>query len=102
MTYSIVARCPRTGRFGVGSTTFSIACGRRNESIRPNVGISKSQAFYLRQVDPLALNLLEMGYKPSRIMQILEADEESLLAQARKDVESNRREFGPVVEPDEF
>ena len=50
MTYSIIARCPRTGRFGVGSTTFSMACGRRNESVRPNVGISKSQAFYLRYV----------------------------------------------------
>ena len=53
MTYSIIARCPRTGRFGVGSTTFSMACGRRHESVRPNVGISKSQAFYLRYVDPL-------------------------------------------------
>ena len=38
MTFSIIARCPRTGRFGVGSTTFSMACGRRNESVRPNVG----------------------------------------------------------------
>ena len=47
MTYSIIARCPRTGRFGVGSTTFSVACGRRNESVRPNVGISKSQGFFL-------------------------------------------------------
>lgn len=75
MTYSIIARCPNTGRFGVGSTTFSIACGRRNESLRPNVGISKSQAFYLRGVDPLVLNLLEQGYRPQRIAQILEADD---------------------------
>ena len=35
-----------------------MACGRRNESVRPNVGVSKSQAFYLRYVDPLALNML--------------------------------------------
>jgi len=75
MTYSIIARCPKTGRFGVGSTTFSIACGRRNESVRPNVGISKSQAFYLRGVDPLVLNLLAQGYKPQRIVQILESDD---------------------------
>ena len=61
MTYSIIARCPRSGRFGVGSTTFSMACGRRNESVRPNVGVSKSQAFYLRYVDPLALNMLAQG-----------------------------------------
>lgn len=75
MTYSIIARCPRTGRFGIGTTTFSIACGRRNESLRPNVGISKSQAFYLRGVDPLVLNLLQQGWRIPRIVQLLEADD---------------------------
>jgi uncharacterized Ntn-hydrolase superfamily protein len=75
VTYSIIARCPRSGRFGVGSTTFSMACGRRSESVRPNVGISKSQAYYLRYVDPLALNLLAQGYTPAHIMRRLEADD---------------------------
>jgi uncharacterized Ntn-hydrolase superfamily protein len=75
MTYSIIARCPRSGRFGVGSTTFSMACGRRNESVRPNVGISKSQAFYLRHVDPLALDMLAQGHTPQHIMGVLEGDD---------------------------
>jgi uncharacterized Ntn-hydrolase superfamily protein len=75
MTYSIIARCPRTGRFGVGSTTFSMACGRRYESARPNIGISKSQAFYLRYVDPLALDMLAQGHTPQHIMKVLEADD---------------------------
>jgi uncharacterized Ntn-hydrolase superfamily protein len=75
VTYSIIARCPRSGRFGVGSTTFSMACGRRNESIRPNVGVSKSQAFYLRYVDPLALNMLAQGHTPQHVMRMLEADD---------------------------
>jgi uncharacterized Ntn-hydrolase superfamily protein len=75
MTFSIIARCPKTGRFGVGSTTYSIACGRRNESVRANVGISKSQAFYLRHVDVLALNLLTQGQTPQHIMRTLEADD---------------------------
>ena len=75
MTYSIIARCPRTGRFGVGSTTFSMACGRRNESVRPNVGISKSQAFYLRRTDPLVLNMLAQGHTPRHIMRTLAADD---------------------------
>lgn len=75
MTYSIIARCPRTGRLGVGSTTFSMACGRRNESVRANVGVSKSQSFYLRFVDPLALNMMEQGYRPAQIMRVLEADD---------------------------
>lgn len=75
MTYSIIARCPRTGKFGVASTTFSIACGRRNESVRSNVGISKSQAFYLRHVDPFVLNLLAQGYTPAHISGLLQADD---------------------------
>jgi uncharacterized Ntn-hydrolase superfamily protein len=75
MTYSIIARCPRTGRFGVGTTTFSLACGRRNESLRPNVGVSKSQALYLRRVDPFALNLLAQGHTPGHIAKLLEADD---------------------------
>jgi uncharacterized Ntn-hydrolase superfamily protein len=72
MTYSIIARCPRTGRFGVATATFSIACGRRNESVRANLGVSKSQAFYLRQVDVAALNMMGQGHTPGYIMQSFE------------------------------
>jgi len=75
MTFSIIARCPRTGYLGVGSTTFSIACGRRNESVRANVGICKSQAFYLRRADPLALNLLALGHAPEHVLRVLAADD---------------------------
>jgi uncharacterized Ntn-hydrolase superfamily protein len=75
VTYSIIARCPRTGRFGLATTTFSLACGRRNESVRANVGISKSQAFYLRRVDPLVLNMLAQGHTPAHIARLLEADD---------------------------
>jgi uncharacterized Ntn-hydrolase superfamily protein len=71
MTYSIIACCPRSGRLGVGTATFSIACGRRNESVRPNVGISKSQAFYDRATDPLVLNLLAQGFTPQYVMTTL-------------------------------
>lgn len=78
MTFSIIARCPCTGRLGIGTATFSIACGRRNESVRANVGISKSQAFYDRAVDPRVLNLLALGYTPRHILSILEADDSDL------------------------
>ena len=68
MTYSIIGRCARTGQMGVASSTFSIACGRRNESVMANVGVSKSQAFYLRQVDVTALKMLQQGHSPQHIM----------------------------------
>ena len=86
MTYSIIARCPHTGKFGVGSTTFSMACGRRNESVRPNVGVSKSQAFYLRHVDPLALNMLAQGHTPQQIVRML----------AGSDADFDYRQFGII------
>jgi uncharacterized Ntn-hydrolase superfamily protein len=76
MTYSIIARCPRTGRLGIGTTTTSLACGRRNESVRPNVGISKSQAMYVRAHDPRALNLLALGYTPSAVMRVVEENDD--------------------------
>jgi len=76
MTYSIIARCPRTGRLGIGTTTTSLACGRRNESVRPNVGISKSQAMYVRAHDPRALNLLASGYTPRAVMNMVEENDD--------------------------
>jgi len=75
MTYSIIALCPRTGCFGIGTTTFSLACGRRNESLRPNVGVSKSQAFYLRRVDPFVLNMLAQGHTPGYVARLVEEDD---------------------------
>jgi uncharacterized Ntn-hydrolase superfamily protein len=75
MTYSIIARCQRTGRLGIGTTTFSLACGRRNESVRANVGIAKSQAMYMRAHDPRSLNLLAQGFAPASVMKIIEEND---------------------------
>ena len=68
MTFLIIARCQRSGRLGVASATYSIACARRNESVRANVGASKSQPFYLRQIDVLALNMLSQGQAQCHLM----------------------------------
>jgi uncharacterized Ntn-hydrolase superfamily protein len=76
MTYTIIAHCARTGRIGICTTTTSLACGRRNESVRANVGISKSQAMYVRAHDPRALNLLELGYTPQSVLRVVEANDE--------------------------
>jgi len=71
MTYSIVARCRRTGQLGVSSATFSLACGARNESARPGIGVSKSQAYPKRINDLIALHLMEQGMAPAGIMDVL-------------------------------
>ncbi|MFI5013964.1 MAG: DUF1028 domain-containing protein [Hyphomicrobiales bacterium] len=75
MTYSIIARCPRTGRLGLGITTFSLAVGGRCEGVAANIGICKTQAFPNRGNDPLAVKLLAQGLAPRRVMQMLEAND---------------------------
>jgi uncharacterized Ntn-hydrolase superfamily protein len=75
MTFSIIARCPHTGRLGLGIATFSIASGGRCEGIRAGVGICKTQAFINRGNDLLALQLLEQGHSPAHVMGLLEAND---------------------------
>lgn len=72
MTFSIIARCPRTGRLGLGITTFSIAAGGRCEGIRFGAGICKTQAYVKRDNDLLAIELLEQGLAPAGVMKALE------------------------------
>ena len=75
MTFSIIARCPDTGRLGLGITTFSIAAGGRCEGIRFGAGVCKTQAYVKRDNDLIALELLEQGMAPAGVMAALEADD---------------------------
>lgn len=75
MTYSIIARCPKTGRLGLGITTFSIASGGRCEGILAGVGICKTQAYVNRGNDPLAIDLLAQGFTPAHVMSRLAAND---------------------------
>jgi uncharacterized Ntn-hydrolase superfamily protein len=75
MTYSIIGRCPRTGRLGLGITTFSLAVGGRCEGVAANIGVCKTQAFPNRTNDPLGVRLLAEGYVPSRVMQMFAAND---------------------------
>jgi len=75
MTFSIIARCPRTGRLGLGITTFSIAAGGRCEGIRFGAGVCKTQAYVKRDNDLIALELLQQGMAPAGVMAALKADD---------------------------
>ena len=75
MTYSIIGRCARTGRLGLGITTYSLAVGGRCEGIAANIGICKTQAFPNRGNDPLGIELLREGYLPARVMEALKAND---------------------------
>lgn len=61
MTYSIAARCARTGMFGVAVTTSSIAVGGRCAHARAGIGAVLTQHRTDPRLGPRGLDLLQQG-----------------------------------------
>lgn len=75
MTFTIAARCKRTGMLGIGTATRAPAVGVRVPHIRPQLGAVAIMAIADERLGPLALRLLEIGYKaPGVIEQMVIAD----------------------------
>jgi uncharacterized Ntn-hydrolase superfamily protein len=62
MTFSLVARCARTGMLGAAVTTSSIAVGSRCPHARAGVGAALTQHRTDPRLGPLALDLLARGF----------------------------------------
>ena len=63
MTYSIVARCSRSGQLGIGVASFSMAIGRHCDgAVRSNTGVALAQGFPNPRNNYLAINLLGQGH----------------------------------------
>jgi uncharacterized Ntn-hydrolase superfamily protein len=76
MTYSIVARCPRTGQFGIGVASFSMAIGRHCDgAVRSNVGVAQTQGFANPRNNYLAINLLCQGHTAGQVLATLIAND---------------------------
>ena len=74
-TFSITARCERTGRLGVAITTRAITVGSRCPFVKANVGAVATQANTDPRLGPTALRLMEMGYSAPKALQELEASD---------------------------
>jgi uncharacterized Ntn-hydrolase superfamily protein len=62
LTYSIIARCPRTGQLGIGIASYSIAIGLYCDgAVRANTGVTLTQGFPNPRNNYLAINLLAQG-----------------------------------------
>src|SRR5687767_4583249 len=64
MTFSLLARCARTGELGVAVTTSDIAVGARVPSAIPGVGVAVTQHRTDPRLGPRALELLRSGRGP--------------------------------------
>ena len=74
-TFSITARCERTGRLGVAITTRAITVGSRCPFVKANVGAVATQANTNPRLGPMALRLMETGYSAPKALEELEASD---------------------------
>ncbi len=73
MTFTVMARCPDTGKLGIATSTRSLAVGARVPHVRPNRGVVAIMAIADRRLGETALELLEMGYKAPGVIDGLTA-----------------------------
>lgn len=60
-TFTILARCPRTGALGIGVATYSLGVGGYCPAINPMAGVLSSQAFADPRLRPIGMRKLESG-----------------------------------------
>jgi len=75
MTFTAVARCPRTGRLGVGMATRAPAVGNRCPIVRPGYGAASVQLIADPRQTMLCGRLLDLGYSATKVLAELEASD---------------------------
>jgi uncharacterized Ntn-hydrolase superfamily protein len=86
MTFSLVARDPSTGQFGVAVATCTLAVGRSAPWARAGVGAVATQATSRRGYGPQSLELLAAGVSAS----------DALREQVQRDPDAAQRQVGVV------
>jgi uncharacterized Ntn-hydrolase superfamily protein len=72
VTFTVMARCPRTRMLGVASSTRSLAVGARVIAGRSRVGVIAFQAVADPRMTALGLRLLDTGYHAKKVLTELE------------------------------
>lgn len=78
MTFSLVAKCNRTGMFGAAVTTSSIGVGCRVPYARAGIGAVCTQHRTDPRLGPQGLDLLEAGKSASETVAALTADDPTI------------------------
>ena len=92
MTFTLVARCPKSGQMGISIATYSIGVGLYCNGLRANVGATMTQAFVNQGNNTLALRLLAQGFSPARVLDEL-AEESPQVVAGRKQVLDQREDL---------
>ena len=75
MTFSMIARCPKSGRVGISIATYSVAVGQWCDGVDAKVGVTMSQAFVRYGNNALALNLLRQGFSAPYVVDALKQND---------------------------
>ncbi len=75
MTYTVVARCPKTKKLGVAMATRAPAVGNRCPIVRPRMGAASVQMIADPRQTMLAGRLLDLGYSAPRVLAELRASD---------------------------
>jgi uncharacterized Ntn-hydrolase superfamily protein len=76
MTYSIVARDPATGRFGIAVQSHAYTVGPIVPWLEPGVGAIATQAFVNISFGPIGLEMLRNGWSADRVIAALVAGDD--------------------------
>ena len=71
MTYTLVARCPRSGALGIGIATYSLAVGSKCPAAATGCGAITTQAFVNPTFKALGLRLLGTGHPAQQVLEML-------------------------------
>jgi uncharacterized Ntn-hydrolase superfamily protein len=74
-TFTVIGRCARTHRLGVGTSTRSLAVGARVPHVKSRIGAVAIMAIADARLGHLAMRLLNAGYKaPAVVDELVKAD----------------------------
>jgi uncharacterized Ntn-hydrolase superfamily protein len=75
MTYSLIARCPRTGNVGIAIATYTLAVGQYCDGLLSQAGVTMSQASVRQANNALGLRLLAQGLEADMVLHTLKAND---------------------------
>ena len=73
MTFSLAAKDPATGMFGIGIATSAVAVGNRCPWVRAGIGAVTTQHRTDTRAGPIGLDLLSKGYSAQETVKLLAA-----------------------------
>ena len=77
MGYTLIARCPRSGRLGIATASYTMAIGAYCDgAVRPNIGVTMTQGAPLQRNNRLAINSLALGATPQLALSALRQNDE--------------------------